>query len=60
MGILQLRTVADVLLVLSEFGCMSGCTADVDGDGYVNVADLLLLLINVWYSLLIFNYIVYC
>jgi hypothetical protein len=37
-------TVADVLLVLSEFGCMSGCTADVDGDGYVNVSDLLLLL----------------
>jgi hypothetical protein len=32
------------LLVLSEFGCLSGCTADVDGDTYVNVADILLLL----------------
>jgi hypothetical protein len=37
-------TVADVLLVLSEFGCVSGCTADVDGDTYVNVSDILLLL----------------
>ena len=37
-------TVADVLLVLSEFGCMSECSSDVDGDGYVNVADILLLL----------------
>jgi hypothetical protein len=37
-------TVADVLLVLSEFGCLAGCTADVDGDTYVNVADILLLL----------------
>jgi len=37
-------TVADVLLVLSEFGCLSGCTTDVDGDTYVNVSDILLLL----------------
>ena len=37
-------TVADVLLVLSEFGWLSSCTADVDGDTYVNVADILMLL----------------
>jgi hypothetical protein len=37
-------TVADILLILSEFGCMSSCESDVDGDGYVNVYDLLFLL----------------
>jgi hypothetical protein len=37
-------TVADILLILSEFGCMSSCESDVDGDGYVNVSDLLFLL----------------
>jgi hypothetical protein len=37
-------TVADVLAVLAEFGCMSSCTADVDSDGNVNVADILALL----------------
>ena len=37
-------TVADLLIVLSEFGCTSDCTADVDGDGSVTVADVLLVL----------------
>lgn len=37
-------TVADVLLVLSEFGCTSGCQYDANGDGSVNVSDILLLL----------------
>ena len=37
-------TVADVLLVLAEFGCASGCSADVDADDNVNVADVLALL----------------
>ena len=36
---------SDVLLLLSEFGCTSDCTdADIDGDGAVSVADILLLL----------------
>ncbi len=34
-------TVADVLLILGEFGCTIGCAADVDSDGAVSVGDLL-------------------
>ena len=37
-------TVADVLLILGEFGCTSGCAADVDGDGAVSVGDVLNIL----------------
>ena len=37
-------TVADVLIVLGEFGCASNCSADVDGDGAVTVGDVLALL----------------
>lgn len=37
-------SVADVLAVLSEFGCTSGCTVDVNGDSNVNVSDILTLL----------------
>ena len=37
-------SVADILLVLSEFNCTSDCTADVDADGAVTVTDLLALL----------------
>ena len=38
-------TVADLLLVLSEFGCIESCDAtDVNGDGVTTVADLLELL----------------
>lgn len=37
-------TVADILVVLSEFGCTSACIADVDGDGSVTVSDVLVVL----------------
>jgi hypothetical protein len=37
-------TVADLLIVLGEFGCTSACSADVDGDGSVTVTDVLLVL----------------
>ena len=37
-------SVADVLAVLSEFGCASSCEYDVTGDGNVNVTDVLQLL----------------
>jgi hypothetical protein len=33
-----------LLLVLSEFGCNTSCTADINGDGFVTVADILLIL----------------
>jgi len=39
-----LISVSDVLLVLSDFGCLEGCLADVNGDGAVTVSDVLLLL----------------
>jgi len=34
-------TVADLLAILSEFGCSVSCAADVDGDGSVTVSDVL-------------------
>ena len=37
-------TVADLLLILSEFGCVSGCTTDINNDGVTSVTDLLELL----------------
>ena len=37
-------TVADLLLVLSEFNCTANCTADVDDDGAVTVTDVLAIL----------------
>ena len=37
-------TVADVLIVLGEFGCPSNCNADVDGDDAVTVGDVLAIL----------------
>jgi len=36
--------VGDILMVLAEFGCTYGCTADVTNDGNVNVSDLLSIL----------------
>ena len=37
--------VADVLLLLADFGCVVECSAaDIDGDGTVSVTDILLLL----------------
>ena len=37
-------TVADILLLLSDFGCATDCDGDVDGDDAVTVADILLVL----------------
>ena len=34
----------DILAALSEFGCTSGCTADVNGDDQVTVSDFLEIL----------------
>ena len=34
-------TVDDLLLCLSEFGCVNNCSNDVDGDGFVGVGDIL-------------------
>jgi plastocyanin len=34
-------TVSDLLLILSEFGCLSSCTTDINNDGVTTVADLL-------------------
>lgn len=36
--------VADLLNVLSEFGCVSNCAFDLDNDGYVFVSDILVML----------------
>ena len=35
------RNVADLLLMLGEFGCTQNCTVDLNGDGTVNSADFL-------------------
>ena len=37
-------TVADVLAILSEFGCNVNCLYDVDGDNAITVSDVLLIL----------------
>jgi hypothetical protein len=37
-------SVPDILVLLAEFGCLSGCSADISGDDSTNVQDLLLLL----------------
>ena len=37
-------TVADLLILLTEFGCTSNCNFDLNNDGQVSVADLLILL----------------
>ena len=34
----------DLLILLSEFGCVSGCLYDLDGDDIVNTQDLLIFL----------------
>lgn len=39
-----LVNVADLLLLLSGFGCTQGCTADLTTDGVVNASDLLVFL----------------
>jgi hypothetical protein len=37
-------SVADILVLLGEFGCVSGCSVDINGDDATNVQDILLLL----------------
>jgi hypothetical protein len=37
-------TVADVLAILSEFGCSLNCSFDVDGDNAITVSDVLVVL----------------
>jgi hypothetical protein len=36
--------VQDLLIFLSEFGCASECTADMNGDDQVDTADMLAFL----------------
>jgi hypothetical protein len=38
------RNTADLLILLSEFGCTSSCVTDLDGNDATNTADLLILL----------------
>ena len=38
-------SVADLLEMISEFGCTSACSTDLSNDGAVNVDDLLMFLI---------------
>jgi hypothetical protein len=37
-------SVQDLLLLLSEFGCVSSCVNDINQDGFVAVDDILILL----------------
>jgi hypothetical protein len=37
-------SVADILLLLGQFGCAEDCTIDVNDDGSTNVQDILILL----------------
>lgn len=37
-------SVADILILLGEFGCANNCAADINEDGGTNVQDILLLL----------------
>ena len=39
-----LISVADILEMLGDFGCIENCEADLNGDDAVSVEDLLLLL----------------
>ena len=41
-----LVSVADILVMLGEFGCIADCTNDLNGDGAISVDDLLSLLAN--------------
>ncbi|MDG2245241.1 MAG: trypsin-like peptidase domain-containing protein [Flavobacteriales bacterium] len=38
------RDVADLLVVLGDFGCLNNCVADFDGDGVSNSSDFLVFL----------------
>ena len=41
---LGVLTVEDMLLVLTDFGCVGNCPMDINGDGSTNVTDVLLVL----------------
>ena len=36
--------ISDVLLILSQYGCLVNCQGDVDGDGAVTIVDVLQVL----------------
>lgn len=38
------RTAIDLLFMLSEWGCAAGCTSDINENGVVDIADILLFL----------------
>ena len=38
--------IADLLVLISDWGICSDCSSDIDSDGQVNIADLLLLMAN--------------
>ena len=38
------RTAIDLLFMLSEWGCATGCTSDINENGVVDIADILLFL----------------
>ena len=37
-------TVADILIIISEFGCDTSCSSDIDLDGTVTISDILIML----------------
>jgi len=37
----EVVNVADLLILLSDFGCTGNCVADMNADGYINSGDLL-------------------
>lgn len=39
-----LRTVADILILLADFGCLSNCVADLDDNDAVTTEDMLIML----------------
>ena len=49
-------TIQDLLLILSEFGCITSCENDITQDGYVAVDDLLLVLSEFGNSCEIFSF----
>ena len=36
--------ISDILLILSQYGCLSACDTDVTGDGAVTISDVLVVL----------------
>ena len=43
---MQIQTTTDLLEVLSSWGQCENCPADLNGDGVVSLADLLIVLTN--------------